>query len=102
VVASIISTNDVLVGLLWRAIVKARHLPEGKQTRFGMAVDGRQRDLGIPVSYAGCANYYASWKTDARALVDGSLADAALLVRKALLQIEKKTVADWVSIPWLL
>jgi shikimate O-hydroxycinnamoyltransferase len=85
-----LSSNDALVGFLWRSITKARGLAPDAETSCGQAVNGRSRGptatfpWNIPDYYFGCSNFYAFQKVKAGDLVSRSPAYAAKLARLAV------------------
>lgn len=98
-VGQFVSTNDSLVALLWQAVTRARNLPASQSTRIGMAVNGRDKNAGIPASYAGCATYYATTSHNSAALLAMSLPELAACIRQSVARITRESMAA--SAAWI-
>lgn len=95
-----VSTNDVLVSLLWRSVTRARGHAQGRlTTRLSLAVDGRQRHAGIPPSYAGNATFHACTLLDCGYLSATTLTEVALAVRNSIAMLGKREME--VTARWL-
>ncbi|KAL1868529.1 hypothetical protein Daus18300_005963 [Diaporthe australafricana] len=92
-----ISTNDALTALAWRSIMAAQYPPDkvkgDEVSVFNMAVDGRLR-IQPPIDEGTLGSFveFIEVKMPLRKLLDtsgNSVAEIALLIRKAILDMDK-------------
>jgi hypothetical protein len=93
----LVSTNDCLCALLWRALTRARNIPLQKLVPFGQAINGRDGssaffhsspEFCIPKSYFGCALFFQLIPNlSASQVLSSPLSDLAQLIRTDLTKI---------------
>ncbi|KZL63580.1 enoyl- hydratase isomerase family [Colletotrichum incanum] len=104
-IPSFVSTNDALSALIWRATMSAQHAsklrsvegdPAPSPSVMGVALDARRR-AGVPVHKHTIGNIlgFAAAVLDIREVVsEGSLADLAICVRRAVAKTEGTYLDD--------
>ncbi|KAJ5738129.1 hypothetical protein N7493_001284 [Penicillium malachiteum] len=99
-----ISTNDALSALLWRTVMAVQHpieeLEEDPVSVFNVALDGRQRaDPPVHSNTLGC---FLEWTAPSASIRDMltkfSIADLAILVRKAVTRADNQFTDDVVTL----
>ncbi|WYZ42789.1 hypothetical protein EsH8_VI_000488 [Colletotrichum jinshuiense] len=104
-IPSFVSTNDALTALIWRATMSAQHAsklrpieedPTPSPSIMGVALDARRR-AGVPIHKHTLGNVlgFAAAVLDIREVVsEGSLADLAICVRRAVAKTEGTYLDD--------
>ncbi|RAL07951.1 uncharacterized protein BO97DRAFT_462263 [Aspergillus homomorphus CBS 101889] len=98
-----ISTNDALSALLWRTVMAVQspldQLEGDPVSVFNIAIDGRQRtDPKVHPQTLGCFLEYVAVSAPIRQMLSTlSLADLAILIRKAILRADEQFTDDVVA-----
>lgn len=99
-----VSTNDALSALLWRTVMSVQHghmldqLEGDPVSVFNVAIDGRQRtNPAVHPATLGCFLEYVAASASVRDMLDPaktSVADLAVLIRKAVARATKEHTDD--------
>ncbi|KAJ5710599.1 hypothetical protein N7488_004755 [Penicillium malachiteum] len=99
-----ISTNDALSALLWRTVMAVQHPIEGLEeypvSVFNVALDGRQ--LADPPVHPNTLGCFLEWTAPSASIRDMltkfSIADLAILIRKAVTRADNHFTDDVVTL----
>ncbi|VAI39805.1 unnamed protein product [Triticum turgidum subsp. durum] len=91
---STISSLQVLLAHLWRAVCRARRLSPDQETAYIVLVGYRVRVGGIPASYAGNAVGIITAKSTAGDIVGKGLGWAAWLLNRAVASCDEASTRD--------
>jgi len=91
-----ISSNDLLVASLWRAVARGmKGTLRDKDATVKVNVDSRGRNLGIPSTFTGGATFFAKPELETGVSpLDISLAKASLMIREVILAIDRSFIAN--------
>ncbi|GAD96243.1 hypothetical protein AN9265.2 [Paecilomyces variotii No. 5] len=99
-----ISTNDALSALLWRTVMAVQwplgSLEGDPQSVFNIAIDGRERtDPPVHPNTLGCFLEYIAIKAPIREILgSASLADLAIMIRKAIQRADNQFTDDVITL----
>lgn len=99
-----ISTNDALSALLWRTVMAVQwpleSLEGDPESVFNIAIDGRERtDPPVHPSTLGCFLEYIAVKAPIREILGfATLADLAIMIRKAIQRADKQFTDDVITL----
>ncbi|KAK9765428.1 hypothetical protein K7432_006245 [Basidiobolus ranarum] len=97
----LISTNDALIALIWRAVTRARGLSGDVELKCGFACDGRNRlSPPLPSGYFGNVNFYPCSELTANQLISNSLQAVGRNIRENVDKMTSERIQDalnWVN-----
>ncbi len=94
----VISENDVITAMLWKKYIPAwTAAGEDKKVYITCPFDFRRTLTGFPKNYFGCGLCFATAETTRNHLLNASIGDLALLIKKSISVVEDEYIKQSLS-----
>ncbi|KAM0895407.1 hypothetical protein ACQ4PT_023843 [Festuca glaucescens] len=92
-----ISSLQALLAHVWRAVSRARRLPQGQETSHSLLIGCRGRVKGIPQGYMGNAVVFGKASSTVGEILHKGLGWTAWQLNRAVASFDEAAMADWLD-----